>query len=519
MIGLQDIIPQAAGANLGIGGSLVFHTTFNILFSPPAADGSAAGFFDITSSFSPIKMISIHYEDHISFTTDNLELICPDPNDAIINNPKVSKGSWLKIQIHMWNREYPGSHVMKDTGSFQIDQIKQTGPMTQTVIMATSCPISSTIKLTLKNVQNLTTDLKTLATDIAKQDGLDLVWDVPSMRNIIVSQAVQWNESDLAMLSRYAKSMALCMSLKPDTSVAPLTSTSAEMVIGSWGDGKPKIIIFDEQIYEQRPAVYTVDFGNKSLFTVLNSKSPGIVHWELTTQSQDIYSLAVFNYFDPNTNQMVQGEASAPTTSGSKEELHAYDYDDALPKTEGETIGAGPSTDTDTNKLGGTVPPVADTDKSSVDNANEYAAAILRAKNIHEHRCLITWGGTLVWPNGKAIEAGTNLAFINKGIFNGKWIIQLVRMTITDNKFVTEVDLRKCIVPRALPAGSTEGPQSSPPSSDSGDPDPDPDPNAPPSTTEPSASTPDGQAEIEKSKEAELPPTQDGQPVDRSMMP
>lgn len=328
---LANFIQGLQGGSAGLSGLLVFHSTMDILISP--ASGSSGedtagdtvntpgNFQDISSIFPPVSVLSLRYEDHISFQADNLEIICPDPNDTIINNKAIRKGTWLKIKLHQWNAEYPGSHTMMDTGSHQIDQIKQVGPPTQTVLMATSVPIGGKIKTTLENKVILTTDLYTLAKNIAERNGLRLRWIASPKGNIMIGQAQQWNETDLMMLSRYLKSRALSMKIRDGT-----------------------LIVFDEQEAELQPPVYTVDFGSKSFGLGLSRTGSvkGLVHWELTTQSQDIYSLATLDFYDPNSggNQNTTVlDPNGESQSGTKEELHLYE-DPGSPstKTPGDDI-------------------------------------------------------------------------------------------------------------------------------------------------------------------------------------
>ena len=92
----------------------------------------------------------------------------------------------------------------------------------------------------------------------------------------------------------------------------------------------------------------------------------------------------------------------------------------------------------------GTPPPPLSQNPDDQQNSQDLAALLLRAKNIKEFKSVQTLAGTLVFPNGIAIESGACVNFINKGLFNGKWIIQKVTMHITENKFITEIEFRKC---------------------------------------------------------------------------
>jgi uncharacterized protein len=290
-----------------LSGILVNHTTFQIMMG-----ADKANLADVTALFPPMQLVNIHYIDPISFEADTIHLVFSDVKDQIIQNKNVKKGIWLKVIIHQWNKDYIGSHTKRDLGTFMIDQLKQSGPPTQTTILASSVPISSQIKLTLKNLTRFTTTIAGLAQDVATENGLELnVKDAGVRVNRPLSQAEQWNESDLSMLSRYCKNNGLAVKIVNNT-----------------------LVVFDEQVYEQKPSVYTIDFSK-----------PGagieMTNWELTTQSQDIYALSTLAYYDSATDTVVAGKAEAPEPSGSGEAMNSYDYPFLTADASGEDISAG----------------------------------------------------------------------------------------------------------------------------------------------------------------------------------
>lgn len=296
---LSAIAGLVSGSSLS--GMMVFHNTITILMG-----ASVQSMVDVTQMLPPMSMLSIHYEDPISFQADTLDLTFADIGDQIIKSTSLTqsvtlkKGVWVKVKIDQWNRDYPGSHVQRDLGSFQIDQIKHSWPPSQTTLMASSVPIGEQIKLTLQNKTRLTANLKDLASQVAAENHLGFQWNVKanSPQEIkSMSQAQQWNESDLQMLSRYLRSNALSMKIKDI-------------------NGKQTLVVFDEQDLEKGPPVYTIDFS-------LPGAGIQLIHGELTTQSQDIYSGSELADYDPNTNTFTVGKADAPpeTADGTKEQL------------------------------------------------------------------------------------------------------------------------------------------------------------------------------------------------------
>lgn len=93
--------------------------------------------------------------------------------------------------------------------------------------------------------------------------------------------------------------------------------------------------------------------------------------------------------------------------------------------------------------------PIVAQDPDLQGTAEAMAASLLRAKNIHEYKSIITISGMLCFPNGVPIQSGEVILIKNKGLFDGKWIIHMVRFALLEGRMVVELDLRKCIAPRA----------------------------------------------------------------------
>jgi hypothetical protein len=294
MIGLGDIGGIIGGGS--VSGMAVFHNQIQIMIG-----SDANSLQDVTALLSPMPLLSIHYEDPISFQADTLELNFADIGDQIIKGSLAKKGMWMTVKILQHNRDYPGSMVMKDLGSFQIDQIKTRWPPTQVTLMGTSVPIDKHIKLTLQNKVRLAVGLKGVAQQVADENGLQLVWQAPEGKGWQMSQADQWNESDLTMLSKYLKQNALSYKIK-------------------MYNGKMSLVVFDEQDLEQKPPVYTIDFAQPGA-------GINLTNGELTTQSQDIYSTAQLSWYDSNANTSYVAKADAPpgTAEGTGETLNSHD--------------------------------------------------------------------------------------------------------------------------------------------------------------------------------------------------
>src|SRR5258708_12141972 len=132
---MSDLISSITSFSLA--GSLVFRVTYQIFIS---TDDTGSSFVDVTTLFPPMEIVTLRAEDPISFQADTLEIIAADIGDRLLNNKSIVKGNWLKLTIHIWNRDYTGNHVPKNFVSFKINQIKQQTPITQITFHRTTLP-------------------------------------------------------------------------------------------------------------------------------------------------------------------------------------------------------------------------------------------------------------------------------------------------------------------------------------------------------------------------------------------
>jgi hypothetical protein len=280
VLGAASTISGALGGG-GLGGATVFHVTLDITI----------GGKNVTKLFPPVNTIALRYEDCLNFKSDNLEIICPDVNDVLINSSLIKKGVILNVKIHQWNKNYPGEHVMLDCGAFEIDIIEQTGPPTELRLSGTSIPISGTLKLTPVSQLWQKTTLKAIHSTIATRNKLKPVWDAPESSNYSIGRLQQNQESDLHFITRVCESKGLGCKVTPQQT----------------------LVVFNEQDYELRKPVATLDFKKPSTW--------GLKKWKLTSQSQDVYASAEVSSTNPLSGDTSSGEygPDPKDTSGSGE--------------------------------------------------------------------------------------------------------------------------------------------------------------------------------------------------------
>jgi hypothetical protein len=93
----------------------------------------------------------------------------------------------------------------------------------------------------------------------------------------------------------------------------------------------------------------------------------------------------------------------------------------------------------------GDIPPAVSTNPDDQLSVQTLAKAYLRSKNTKKFRSTLICVGGLTFPNGVGIQSGIVVAFTNKGLYNGNWIIEKVTLEILGNNLVTKMDLRKCL--------------------------------------------------------------------------
>lgn len=104
----------------------------------------------------------------------------------------------------------------------------------------------------------------------------------------------------------------------------------------------------------------------------------------------------------------------------------------------------------------GTNVPVVEQSFDVQSTANERAEILARWFNVKEYKSSVIFVGMLQWPNGVALDSATVITIINKGLFNGNWIIRTVKQELNEGKLNTSIILRKCLNPEDYPILSAQ---------------------------------------------------------------
>lgn len=205
-------------------------------------------------------LIRFEYTDNASGKVDDLQITLQDREGLWRDEWFPEKGAKLTASIVP---AFGGGILF--CGTFEIDQIELSGPPQTAVIKAVSTPVTSAIRGEKKTKAWEGTSLQDIAAEIAAAGSLSLFYDATEIKYDRVDQR---DESDLAFLER------LC------------TESSLNLKVGN-----DQVVIYDEQQFETRAPILTLDIGAGDVtgYTVKTSLAP-------------VYKAAEVKYRDPNAN-------------------------------------------------------------------------------------------------------------------------------------------------------------------------------------------------------------------------
>lgn len=181
---------------------------------------------DVSESISPF-LTGFSHSDSIDKKSDSISISLFDKNWRHLTQWVITKGTEVRAKIIQ--EDQAGVHEL-ECGKFEVDNIDwNIGTDGSTMeIKANSVPVKGTAKGSKKYRGWEGADLKTITEQVAKDSNLEVEWEVSE--NTKLSRTDQDGESDLELLQR------LC------------TENGHSMKVT---DGK--VVVFDEEKYEQRP--------------------------------------------------------------------------------------------------------------------------------------------------------------------------------------------------------------------------------------------------------------------------
>lgn len=373
------------------------------------AIGAAAGFMtarhaggsltiggiDIMLGAASQSVLSFTYTDNTSDKADDLSIEIADPARTWMRTYLPKKGVEGQATIKVYNWIAPGDTRLIDCGVFWLDEIGFTGPPNTVSIRATSVPIITGIKTQKKFRFWEGMTLMDIASQIAVENGLALVWDTKENPKFT---RVDEQMPDLEFLRDKAKDGGLSIKIY-----------------------KRQLVMYSEEEYEARPAVYVLLYG-----------ASNILGYAFTSRLNDMYKSARNAYVDPKTGKLIETTYEAPEPPEGSDSV--LESNVRVDEPEGEGDGA---------PEGRRPREIVDSVDYSGSDAGGQGLAIakgkLRQKNKHEKEA------TFLVVGNPDYLSGLNVQLLDFGIFDGKWFISSSTHSITDAGYVTELKLRGCL--------------------------------------------------------------------------
>ncbi|GIO09674.1 hypothetical protein J31TS6_57020 [Brevibacillus reuszeri] len=320
---------------------------------------------DITADLKP-HLIGWTHTDNLSGQADDLQLVLEDKEHKWSGPWMPDEGAVLKANVIRENWEQDGKDDSLPLGQFEIDEIEISYPPSTVAIKSISVPETSSLRGEPKNRAWEKTRLSVIAGDKAGKAKLKLFFDA---EDVSYDRIEQTEETDLVFLMRLCNDAGLCLKVTDK-----------------------QLAIFDEQKYEDRPAIDTI-----------KRNDPSIKNFRTRTTTQGLYRACRVEYHSPKRKKNI-----------------AYTFTPRnAPKT-GRTLYINQRV-------------------SSIGEAQRLAKKKLREANKNAVVASITMIGNNVYLAGHTLNLqgfGTR--------FDGKYIISQITRT-QQNGYEMAMELRKCL--------------------------------------------------------------------------
>lgn len=224
---------------------------------------------------------NVSYTDNMSGEADDLQLTLEDKAGLWQASWVPEKGATLDVSVKLINWQSIGEQVVR-FGLFEIDEITSSGYPSEVQIKAVSVPDNTTLRGTERTRSWEKAELKRIASDIAGDAGLELVYDVAEY-NPVIDRAEQTEQSDLSFLYKLCADHGLALKISDK-----------------------QLIIFDEADYEQTTAILAVVKPTGDANTAM------LTGYSLSTKIRDVYQKAHVKYQDGTSNAVIEATFSDP---------------------------------------------------------------------------------------------------------------------------------------------------------------------------------------------------------------
>lgn len=390
------------------------NTALNFLSSDPRRTRLVLTYNDkdITADIS-------NYIESFSFTerakngeSDDLNIIVENTTGIWSNGWFPERGATLTAQIITENWNQPNDYEMLDCGSFEIDDLTDSGPVSTFSIGALSVGITSSIRGESRSQAWENFKLSGLVNEIAERHGFDVFFD--SDYDPVIDRFDQKNESDLEFLIKIAEHIGVNVRLSHN-----------------------KIIVYQERLYDAQEVSLT-----------LSKNEDGFINHSFRASSADIYAACQVQFLDSKSGKLVTYQYTPDGRSGvmGKEDSKSSSGESGGTKIDPETRmvittpgkgkGKGENEEITEPKVGKVLK--INRRCSSLAEAEQLAKSSLRGKNKREITGSLTYVGNLY------LRAGLTIAISGFGVWDySTWVIEEVAHSWSvSSGFETSISIR-----------------------------------------------------------------------------
>lgn len=314
------------------------------------------------------------------FSTSQVMKANAGGGSSVESSSDAVKGLRIQAAIIRKNWQSDGKDKVLDCGQFELDSVEAGGPPASIVIKGTALPFNAQVRQTKKSKAWEAYTLSKIANEMASKNGMTCMYE--SANDPYYDRVEQITTSDIAFLSKLCQAAGI--SLKVSNNI---------------------IILFDQEAYEKKPAVFTIKRGSGTY-----------TRYKLRTGEADQkYAVCRVSYINPSTGRTIQGLA------------YAEDYDAKSKNNQTLEISA------------------------KVNNAAEAQALAykyLRLKNKYEYTAIFTL------PGNPDLVAGVTVMLQNWGAWDGKYIVSQAKHTLGNAGYTTQIRLRHVLESKTAPAST-----------------------------------------------------------------
>lgn len=343
---------------------------------------------DVWEEIAP-DLLSFSFSDSETNEADSLSITLKDETGKWAKRWNPDPGERVKAYIKQKvNGKISGT---LNCGKFFVDTMKVQGAPRIFEMGAVSVPLNKPIRKRIKSKAWQKTTLKKIASAIADEAKIKLLWDSESDPEY--DRVDQKKESDLKLVSRLCEESGLSLKVTDD-----------------------KLVIFDQHSYENKKPIKTITLGESN-----------VLNYSFDTCQSDLYKSVTVSYRSPKKKK--KGKAGGYT----------FDLKTGRKVTKKKTSNPAVFTYTATD-------PAADENGqeyymksrcTSIDEAKRKATAMLRKLN----RRGVT--GDLTVIGDVDLVAGAVVTVKGFGIFDGNFIIGSAKHDYGSSGYITSIQLRR----------------------------------------------------------------------------